>query len=49
MYRSKFVALTTSALVSAFAASAIVPAALAAEGELVLEEIIVTARKRKED
>ena len=49
MYRSKFTALTTSALVSAFAASAVVPAALAAEGELMLEEIIVTARKRKED
>ncbi|MFV3126648.1 TonB-dependent receptor [Niveispirillum sp. KHB5.9] len=49
MYRSKFLALTTSALVGAFAASAIVPAALAAEGELMLEEIIVTARKRKED
>lgn len=49
MYSSKIIALTTSALVSAFAASAIVPAALAAEDGLVLEEIIVTARKRKED
>lgn len=49
MYRSKFIALTTSAMVGAFAASAVVPAALAAEGNLVLEEIIVTARKRKED
>lgn len=48
MYRSKLIALTTSALVGAFAASAIVPVALANDG-LMLEEIIVTARKRKED
>lgn len=48
MYRSKLIAMTTSALVGAFAASAIVPVALANDG-LMLEEIIVTARKRKED
>lgn len=50
MYRSKLFALTTSAMVGSFAISAAVPVlAYAAEGELTLEEIIVTARKRKED
>lgn len=50
MYRSKLLALTTSAMVGSFALSAAVPVlSHAAEGELTLEEIIVTARKRKED